>query len=47
MKVMGLYVGTLVVAEDDVVIAVDQLEQLGPVKVANDDHDHHLDNDDV
>ena len=40
MKVMGLYVWTLVVAEDDVVIAV------GHVKVANDDHDHHLDHDD-
>ena len=47
MKVMRLYVWILVVAEDDVVIAVDQVEQLGHVKVANDDHDHHLDNDDV
>ena len=40
-------VWTLVVAEDDVVITVDQLEQLRHVKVANADHDHHLDNDDV
>lgn len=40
-------VWTLVVAEDDVVITVDQLEQLRHVKVANADHDHHLDNDDA
>ena len=38
MKVMRLYVWSLVVAEDDVVSAVD--------KVANDYHDHHLDHDD-
>ena len=40
MKVMRLYVGSLVAAEGDVVIAV------GHVKVANDDHDHHLDHND-
>ena len=28
------------------VIAVDQVEQIGHVKVTNDDHDHHLDHDD-
>ena len=47
MKVMGLYVWSLVVAEDDVVSAVDQVEHLGHVNVTNADHDHHLDNDDA
>ena len=47
MKVMGLYVWILVVAEDDEVIAVDHVEQIGHVKVAIDDHDHHLDHDDA
>ena len=28
------------------VIAVDQVDQLGHVKVAIDDHDHHFDHDD-
>ena len=43
MKVMRLYVWTWVVAEDDVVIAVDQVGQL---KVANNDYNHRLDHDD-